>query len=486
MREHTITDSRDRRGKRRETGRSRARRSGLVRLGLLGLLMLVALGNRSCEENTQPTLPCSDISVRVEPGTCTAFQNPCADNLWSPPFNPDGFRLDDPGDEQRSLIAAAPPYVRTTRTAEETTREICIPANSALIPVVEFPFTYARGDKYGRADFFLTVAPQLTLNVTASPSAIAVGDSSQLVAAASGGIPPYFYRWNPDNILDYPNIAAPITKPNYTTTYSVAVTDSGGQRVTVPVTISVGLELAVSADPPAMSVGEVVGLRAFPVGGTPPYTFSWTPAEGLDNPLSESPIATPAATTTYNVTVTDAEGATKSGSIEVPVASEPLRAFPSANPRTIQAGKSSDLDVVVTGGFPPYTYSWRPADSLSNPSIRNPVASPASTEFYWVTVTDAKGLTFSQEVTVGVVSSTPLTAAFSSTVTCCPTLNLDASASTGSIFFYTWDLSWTAASPDAVSLSPTATFRIQEFNRGTIQLTVTDFAGSTATTTRSF
>ncbi|HZM89535.1 MAG TPA: hypothetical protein VFF31_23645 [Blastocatellia bacterium] len=82
--------------------------------------------------------------------------------------------------------------------------------------------------------------------------------------------------------------------------------------------------------------------------------------------------------------------------------------------------------------------------------------------------------------------SPPPTASFVFNVLCCPTLNLDASASTGKIVSYTWDLEWTSANPDRMTNSPTTSFIIREFDRGTITLTVTDASGRTATTTRTF
>ncbi len=48
---------------------------------------------------------------------------------------------------------------------------------------------------------------------------------------------------------------------------------------------------------------------------------------------------------------------------------------------------SANLSVTVLGTGP-YTYSWTPTDSLSDPAISNPVATPSSTTWYRVTVTD--------------------------------------------------------------------------------------------------
>ncbi|NLX27521.1 MAG: T9SS type A sorting domain-containing protein [Bacteroidales bacterium] len=43
-------------------------------------------------------------------------------------------------------------------------------------------------------------------------------------------------------------------------------------------------------------------------GGTGEYTFLWSPASSLDNPLTLHPVANPTDTTTYLLTVTDQQG----------------------------------------------------------------------------------------------------------------------------------------------------------------------------------
>jgi len=52
-------------------------------------------------------------------------------------------------------------------------------------------------------------------------------------------------------------------------------------------------------------------------GGVPPYTYQWTPIEGLDDPTAENPVASPASTTTYSLTVTDSVGNTATDSVNV-------------------------------------------------------------------------------------------------------------------------------------------------------------------------
>ncbi len=80
-----------------------------------------------------------------------------------------------------------------------------------------------------------------------------------------------------------------------------------------------------------------------------------------------------------------------------------LISAPTATPATICLGSTSQLQAVVSGGDPPYTYAWTPAASLSNPAVENPVASPSVTTPYSVLVTDELGTTFTGNVTVTVL-----------------------------------------------------------------------------------
>jgi len=50
------------------------------------------------------------------------------------------------------------------------------------------------------------------------------------------------------------------------------------------------------------------------------YSYSWSPVAGLDDPLSKTPEAKPAVTTTYTVTVTDANGCQTTDDITITVA----------------------------------------------------------------------------------------------------------------------------------------------------------------------
>ncbi len=58
---------------------------------------------------------------------------------------------------------------------------------------------------------------------------------------------------------------------------------------------------------------------------------------------------------------------------------------------TICIGTPAAVFATVSGGRPPYVYSWTPTTSLSNPNIWNPSITPTVSTTYYVAVTDSVG-----------------------------------------------------------------------------------------------
>lgn len=72
-----------------------------------------------------------------------------------------------------------------------------------------------------------------------------------------------------------------------------------------------------------------------------------------------------------------------------------------AQPDTIFKEETTQLSVTNRVGW---TYSWSPANTLSNPNIANPIATPTDTTTYVVTVTDPNGCSTQSFVRVSVIT----------------------------------------------------------------------------------
>jgi hypothetical protein len=64
---------------------------------------------------------------------------------------------------------------------------------------------------------------------------------------------------------------------------------------------------------------------------------------------------------------------------------------------TICSGGSATLQANVTGGTPPYTYSWSPGNVLNDSTIANPVAIPDTTTTFVLTVFDCSGKSITEQ-----------------------------------------------------------------------------------------
>ncbi|NTW33250.1 MAG: hypothetical protein HGB12_11620, partial [Bacteroidetes bacterium] len=260
-----------------------------------------------------------------------------------------------------------------------------------------------------------------TVTASATPSTFCLGGTSQLLATPSGGMTPYIYSWSPTATLTNPIIANPIATPLVTTTYTVTVTESSPascqQIVNVPIIINYVDADAGSAQNICDGNCATLGGTPTAVGGTAPYSYSWSPIATLNIPTLPNPSACPAVTTTYYVTVTDGNGCTDTDNIVITVNPKPVAEAGVGNiicnTNCVTIGGSP----TASGGTAPYTYNWNPIVGLDNSTLPNPQACPATTTKYFVTVTDFKGCTAVDSVTV-TVNPLPIAEAGQNTTIC--------------------------------------------------------------------
>lgn len=253
----------------------------------------------------------------------------------------------------------------------------------------------------------ITVAPAFSI-LPISDTTRCGSAGTQLQAAVTSGTG-LSWSWSPSNgSLNSTSVADPIATPATTTTYTVTATNSIGctdsEDVTVTVSRLAGLN--VSADDLTLCQGEQAHLNVA-INATGPSTIAWSPATGLDDPTSATPVASPTAPTTYLCTVTDnGSGCFLTSGVTLNVNTA----------YTIHA--SNDTTVCTALGLPlhvqhdvpaPYTISWTPATNLNAANIASPSILVDTSTTYHVEVTDANGC--------HVEDSTGVTVAFDNLIT---------------------------------------------------------------------
>jgi hypothetical protein len=185
-------------------------------------------------------------------------------------------------------------------------------------------------DRYDYAKVTVTVIP-------AVPPPVAVASGSTQICA--GGSAPLFgsggvsCSWSPATGLNDAASCTPMAAPLATTTYTLTVLDQYGQPSTNNPTVTIGvapLPIAVAAGSATITAGQ-----STPLSGSGGASCLWSPATGLDNAASCTPMASPIVTTTYALVVTSAAGC---------VSTNPASATITVVPPT---GGSSDLVIAA-------------------------------------------------------------------------------------------------------------------------------------------
>lgn len=291
--------------------------------------------------------------------------------------------------------------------------------------------------------------PSVTINKSDAKCGLANGSAT---ANASGGTTPYTYIWS--------NGGTGQTISNLTTgNYIVTVTDAKGCKGTATTTISNTNGPSVNAGSDLSGcIGNSFNLNSVALGGTQPYTYAWDNGLGAGQNKSVAPNAT----TTYTVTVTDANGCTATDQVKVIIYPNPSVSITKTDAK---CGLANGFAIAnVTGGTSPYTFIWSNGAStqtLSNLSAGN----------YTVTVTDSKGCTGTASTSINNTNGPSINAGADQSGCIGSTFNLTSLASGGTpTYAYTWDNGLGNGQNKTVSPNVTTTYSV----------TVTDANGCSA------
>jgi hypothetical protein len=301
----------------------------------------------------------------------------------------------------------------------------------------------------------LTEPSSLTGTTVVTNVACSGQTNGAINVTVSGGIAPYTFNWGGGiTTEDRTGVAQG--------TYAVMIMDANGCTrnlsgitVTQPPTLN-GTTVATNV---SCFGGNNGAINLMPTGGTPGYTFAWGGGISTED-------RTGLAAGTYAVTITDANGCTRS------VSGITVTQPPSLNGSAIvtniacNGGTTGAINITPTGGTPGYTFNW--GGGITTEDRTNLAAGT-----YGVVITDANGcvrtispITITQPVSA--VSGTTVVTNVSCFGSSNGAINLTPTGGTG-----TYTYNWLPSGPttqDRTFLAP-----------GTYQVQVTDANGCSAT-----
>jgi gliding motility-associated-like protein len=158
----------------------------------------------------------------------------------------------------------------------------------------------------------------------------------------------------------------------------------------------------------------ILGGSPTAIGGQPPYTYSWSPSDGLSSTSIANPTATPTSYTSYTLTVTDDTGAVNTDIVEISLSY--LFFVGAGAPIDFCLNQSGVIGGSNNSAGQGVTYNWLPIDGIDDPSLPQPTVAPLLTTTYTLTSTIAGCPPKTDSVKVTVIPPPPIFAGNDTTI----------------------------------------------------------------------
>ena len=239
------------------------------------------------------------------------------------------------------------------------------------------------------------------------------------------------FTWIPNINIINAGSADPLVFPSAPTRYIVKLNAAGCEGTdTVNVNPKFDLKDSIASASPIICEEDSVTLTA--TSNYAPVKYLWTPAATLSSDNTQIIKASPMVSTTYTLLTRWGNNCIASANTTINIKK---LAVANAGPDTSVCIGSAGVMLHASGGN---DYVWSPAAGLSDTNIPNPIATPASTTSYIVSV-GITGCTARREDTVLVtLRNLPELTITADTLICSiDTLQLSVSAINGAKFFWT-------------------------------------------------
>jgi gliding motility-associated-like protein len=230
-----------------------------------------------------------------------------------------------------------------------------------------------------------TGGPSAVVNPPVNVSCYGLSDGSATIHG-SGGTGTLTYSWSPRGGSGTTDTTASSLPAG---TYNVQVVDAAGCQIIKTITISQPTQITanITASDVSCKGGSNGSALVNASGGTPAYSYSWSPLGGTAQTGSPLPAGN------YTCSITDSKGCKTSSAVTI---NEPAAITITTSTGSVSChnGSNGTASANATGGNAPYAYAWTP----SGGNAANAAGLPAGN--YTCTVTDSKGCSSKSIVTV--------------------------------------------------------------------------------------
>ncbi len=269
-------------------------------------------------------------------------------------------------------------------------------ATNAAQGLCEGTYTVTVTDQSSGCDttlsFLIEAPPAIDVQGTVTDASCHGDCDGEVILVVTGGQAPYTFFWDP---VPGAGQGTPSATGLCAGVYDVTVTDAAGCDTTVSFTIG---------EPPPLDVSLVItdvtcngecdgSVTATVNGGTPNYTYTWTPVPAAGQ---GTPTASGLCAGTYTLLVADANGCDTllNFTVQEP---PPLTNVPSSTDVTCGGLCDGTATAVVSGGTAGYTYVWAPPPGAGQGTAN---ASQLCAGTYTLTITDANGCTLIEQYVI--------------------------------------------------------------------------------------
>ncbi|MBA3680157.1 MAG: gliding motility-associated C-terminal domain-containing protein [Bacteroidetes bacterium] len=318
--------------------------------------------------------------------------------------------------------------------------------NAGITSVVAQAYTVTVKDANGCTISTNTVIPNIAapvVVVTATAAVVCYGQANGgATVSVSGGAGGNTFLWSylaqtTQNVNNLPGGL-----------HSITVTDLAGcvGGAVVNITQPTQLVTAIGSVTNVACSGQFNGAaQILSNGGTPNYTYLWSPSAQTNSVL------TGVVSGIYTCTVSDANNCTSTKTVNIGQPNPLIITTNTVIQNNCFGNNTGQINTSVSGGSPGYTLTWTPAQPANNPVITNLVAGN-----YTLAVIDAQGCQVQNPYTITEPSVLTIQSTATTQATCGNangTANVVISGGSPA-FSYNWNTSTAQLSPNATGLPP--------------------------------